>query len=522
VNSIGANRKTLVFLIIVPLAIYLGWQLAEPQSFNTLMVVTMLMGVLLTPILLRWHRPILIFSWNAAFVFALLPGSPPLWMLMSGASLLIVVLESIIQKRIRLLNVPSLTWTLAILSVVVFLTAYIRGGIGLRTMGSEAYGGKRYIVIFATILGYFALSTAQMPAASEGRYTKFFFLSGLTHAVSNLIIFAGPVFFWLFLFFPVASAIQQAQAEFMGAELVRLGGVAAAMIGVFHYLLARYPLRDILSLRRPVLPLLLAATVALGSLGGFRSIVIQFGLLFVIKFLLDRLLFTRLSFAMLLVILLIGAVAVPNADRLPLSVQRAISFLPVEIDPEVRLDAWVSTEWRLQMWNLLLPELPNYLLIGKGYAINPTDLYMVQHAIASGFAGGYEGALTAGDYHSGPLSALVNFGIPGTLALLAFWFVSIRALVRNFRYGDQSVRNLNSLLLATYLSKVIFFVVIFGDFAYDLAGFCGLIGFSVAVNGGVRAKTPSSAPAGAPTENRAAPGAAGFALPQPIASRSQG
>ena len=38
--------------------------------------------------------------------------------------------------------------------------------------------------------------------------------------------------------------------------------------------------------------------------------------------------------------------------------------------PDARLDAEGSTEWRLDMWKALLPEVPQYLLLGKGFAFS--------------------------------------------------------------------------------------------------------------------------------------------------------
>ena len=61
------------------------------------------------------------------------------------------------------------------------------------------------------------------------------------------------------------------------------------------------------------------------------------------------------------------------ANRLPLTFQRALSFLPVNIDAGVRADAQASLDWRIEMWKALLPQVPPHLLLGKGYAITPED-----------------------------------------------------------------------------------------------------------------------------------------------------
>ena len=46
------------------------------------------------------------------------------------------------------------------------------------------------------------------------------------------------------------------------------------------------------------------------------------------------------------------------ADKMPLSVQRAISFLPINVDADVLADATGSTDWRVQMWASVIKDMP--------------------------------------------------------------------------------------------------------------------------------------------------------------------
>ena len=43
---------------------------------------------------------------------------------------------------------------------------------------------------------------------------------------------------------------------------------------------------------------------------------------------------------------------------MPGSVQRAISFLPVKVDSEILVEAQSSTDWRIQMWDVVAKEVP--------------------------------------------------------------------------------------------------------------------------------------------------------------------
>ena len=111
----------------------------------------------------------------------------------------------------------------------------------------------------------------------------------------------------------------------------------------------------------------------------------------------------------LICLILLGAITVPFINHFPASIQRSLSFLPLPVDPEVKLSADVSTEWRLKIWRNVIPEIPRYLLLGKGYALSATDLRSTQVGGGNDSARGAETAQLAGDYHSGPHHSARNF-----------------------------------------------------------------------------------------------------------------
>src|SRR5262249_45173838 len=147
----------------------------------------------------------------------------------------------------------------------------------------------------------------------------------------------------------------------------------------------------------------------------------------------------------------------PFSCGLPLSMQRSLSVLPLDIDPAARADAQASIEWRVEMWRMLLDEVPHYFWLGKGYAINPTDIYLMDQAVRHGLAGPFEGAMVSGDYHSGPLSVLIPFGIFGVTAFMAFLIASFRVIILNYRYGRPDISNINTFVLSYFTAKVIFY-----------------------------------------------------------------
>src|SRR5882724_11747360 len=145
------------------------------------------------------------------------------------------------------------------------------------------------------------------------------------------------------------------------------------------------------------------------------------------------------------------ALAIPFAQKLPFAVQRSLSFLPaVKVDLAAREEADSSAGWRVAMWNAVLPQVPGHLLLGKGYVMSQEDFA----ASTSGFrviSEAEQGAALAGDYHSGPLSVVLTFGIWGAIAFLWFLTAAVRVLYANYRNGDPALRTINTLLLASFL-----------------------------------------------------------------------
>jgi hypothetical protein len=247
--------------------------------------------------------------------------------------------------------------------------------------------------------------------------------------------------------------------------------------------MVRYGIRGVLDWSYPWrLALLLLACV--GALYcGFRSVLIFLGMIFAIQFYLEGLFRPRNLFILASVMVVVGSLMLPNAEKLPLVVQRTISFLPVEISPIARQNADYSAQWRLQMWEQLLPTIPEYLWKGKGYGIDPTDLEFAFENARRGYMGPYGGSLAAGDYHSGPLTIIIPLGIWGVLAFAWFIIVSLRYLYRAYRYGAPEFIAINRFLLAFFIARVVSFVFIFGSFSNELYFFTGIIGLSVSLNG---------------------------------------
>jgi len=473
-------RSLITYAVCIPLAVFLGYLMTNPLDIGTFITLALILAVLCGPLLIRFHHPLMLFFWNTTAVLFFLPGRPWVWMGTVTVSFMISMTQRILNKEVRAISVPELTRPLMAIVVVALVTAKLTGGIGLRAFGGDVYGGRKYLTLFAAILGFFALAANRIPRERARLSIGLYFLGGATVVIGDLFPVLGSALPFLFWLIPPYS-LSSSEIEI---GLTRLGGLTAVSSCIFSFMLARYGVQGIFTATRPWRFLAFIFFSGCGFFGGFRSLVIGYFGIFMLQFFLEGLHRTKLFPLMLLGLTLVGAAAVPFASKLPPTVQRALAFLPLPIDPVVSQSAQASSEWRLQMWKAVLPQVPQYLLLGKGLALSHQDwgdMGFGDKAISED----QWGAALAGDYHSGPLSVLIPFGIWGLIAFTWFLAAGLRVLYKNYRYGDPALRTINTFLLASFVVHVAMFWIIVGGFTSDMLQFVGVLGLSVGLNNGV-------------------------------------
>jgi hypothetical protein len=279
--------------------------------------------------------------------------------------------------------------------------------------------------------------------------------------------------------------------------VTRLGGFAVTGAAIANLMLANYGVRGTLMSAKLWRPALFGLALLLVLMGGFRSSIIAIIMVFGLLFWLEGLHRSRLILPFGMAAVLMGAVLVPTISYMPYTVQRCFAFLPLDIDPVTRMNAEDSSQWRLDMWAALLPQIPNYLLLGKGLAIKVETFNEVMgqgSAFARNIDASQNPLALANDFHSGPLSIVIPFGIWGVLAWLWFWGGGFYVLYRNYKYCDPDLKVFSRFLLATFVGSCIGFIFVFGDMGY-ITFFCGTIGLSVALNHGVCGPAKNKLPA---------------------------
>ena len=109
-NAPALLRLLVIYAVCVPLAVIVGYMLANPLDYSMLAEFGILAFILVLPILLKWHHWLLLLSWNLNLVLFFFKGSPPPWLAMAAVSLLISVLQRALSRQHQFISVPVITW----------------------------------------------------------------------------------------------------------------------------------------------------------------------------------------------------------------------------------------------------------------------------------------------------------------------------------------------------------------------------------------------------------------------------
>ena len=141
------------------------------------------------------------------------------------------------------IRVPELVKPLLLLVVVIVVTAWVRGGIGLKILGGSGYGGKKYVYVLGAFMGYFALTAQKIAIGKSQQAVKWFFLSAISFALGNTIYVLGPAFYVLYNLVSPDSVGSQVAADWGQNVVERFGGFGPAASGLLAFVLARWGVR---------------------------------------------------------------------------------------------------------------------------------------------------------------------------------------------------------------------------------------------------------------------------------------
>ncbi len=418
---------------------------------------------------------VLMMASNIGMVFALvmglrfsdliLPGLPQGLNMMDVVILFLIALilggHSITKQRM-------IRWSLshyALLGFALVLAIIIAlRGIGIRFLGSNEWGGFAYIKIAIFIAFYLICGRLRITEKQVKLGLILMLLLSTVPAVAQAVFYlTGGAVYIQYMFLEaytsgLLSTLDAVQSDAGTARFYFTGLASALVVGAMAF----FPLER---RSRIFFVLFWMAGFFITLLSGFRGATVGIAgttLIFLVLYYPRRRIVILTASTLAFTAILVGLT--PFIPDLPAGVQRALSWVPwYDIPFFVKMDAAISTEWRLDVWNETMRKLPNYLLLGRGLTFNSAE---VQAALA--LRDTISWAYISHNYHSGPLSVLVTTGIPGAFLFVLFSIMigleGIKGMAMMRRQGTSVfMMRVYVVFLAHLLYSIASFYLIYGD-----------------------------------------------------------
>src|SRR6202051_4367682 len=99
----------ITYAVCIPMAILVGYLLTDPLNYGTLGLFALIALVLLSPLVIKWHYPLLVFGLSSPIYCFFLKGNPPLAQVVVMLSLGIAIIDRTINSEKRFISVPVMT-----------------------------------------------------------------------------------------------------------------------------------------------------------------------------------------------------------------------------------------------------------------------------------------------------------------------------------------------------------------------------------------------------------------------------
>jgi hypothetical protein len=396
------------------------------------------------------------------------------------------------QKRIKLGN-PRFLWPIMTVTLIVL---YHNHDLNVRALGGETQeGAKPAILIYLVVLAYFCGINMSSPSVHFFSKIPLYsvILTGLSSVPFLLTTFIpslAPYAYYITDNVNVQAYLDtQASSSQAVTGISRLGPLGSLGGSLQLYLLSYYPIGTWLRPERWWVAGLSSICIALVLITGFRNSLFSFAVMVMVAswcYYSWRALFLPSAFVIMVLIFFAASsnnlINLPT-DKLPLIVQRTLSFLPGDWDEEALESAKSSNDFRQNMQDLYIKEyMDKSPLIGNGFSIDTKEFNRLSDILKNGGGGEDDEYLTARTFiegkmfHTGWLSVYDAVGIIGSIAFVVLAWNEIRTLA-HFMFGPKADRRSSLFpiyvwLLCGILPSMIGFFTVFGDFGQTFSGLC--------------------------------------------------
>lgn len=410
-----------------------------------------------------------------------LPSKANLYFLLMALVSAGMIAHAIVAKETRPRR-PQSKWVIFMMAVLLG-TAYLRG-FGLRAIGGEAWGGFNYIVMMLASVFFLASIEVDLTERQWKRAVVWMCLLSLVPVGAQAIyaLSGGKLYHVFYLVAPEFQVLEYMFQREQGSGLARLqqANIAAQYLFILALLLAPQKAH-----RKWVFLLVLLSLVMAGIAGNRISIIFNTLLLGAYIFsdtrrTIAQTLSHPLTLAALVVLLLLSQLA----TYLPPTFQRVFSVLPfAKVSWEVSMAASGTIAWRMEVWARALQQVPDYLLLGKGFAFSAQEVMTI--TARQLYMNDIEYVLASHNYHNGMLHTLLDLGLLGLLAAVGF----IASVL--YRHGpflrrtwqSPALRHYHRVVLSVFVATVIVYFVLAGGVTH----LCTLFFWAILLEGFLRA-----------------------------------
>ena len=334
-------------------------------------------------------------------------------------------------KMIR--NKPVYSWLdiILLINVLYVVSTYLRNPVGVQAFGSDMVGGRPYLEIIFALAGYWVLSQVIMTPGQAMRLPLLLsavslFLGALS-AITYLFPALAPILGHLYGGVDAETYNAEQRGNNTGDEGADARAQFLSPIGstIFNLL---YSYTSPLTWINPMYlwRFLLAIIALFFCLKSGHRITVP-GIAFTI--LLATYFRKGIGGVILMFLFIVPPFAILIAGQgtfyqLPETAQRTLSVFPGKWNPNVLMDAQGSTDWRVEMWGIVMHE--NKYIHNKTFG----DGFGYTREVYENMSkeGGQEDFMLVGDVHSGPISAIRDVGYVGMgLFITLLVGVAIRA-----------------------------------------------------------------------------------------------
>jgi hypothetical protein len=327
--------------------------------------------------------------------------------------------------------------------------------LGLRILGSTVWGGRFYVWIYCGLFAYIVLSSLPVDGKAWSKlpllilFALFFDLivGVITAMVPSLVEVIAPFYSGVSL-----SGYQNVDVGVVEDKTGRVGAFGDFGLGILLLVLARY---NIASLWRPNYFIAFVGTIVgiAGVLaGGFRSAILNTLLLFLAASIRDLKGRAFLMIAGVAGLLILLPLVHQHVFSLPKQIQRGLTFLPADWDPEMVADAESSNEFRFKIWNIWASKFfPEHPFLGRGFGFDPSLTGYSSYVSDASDINWDIVCVATGSIHNGFFSVIDAMGIVGAVFFIFWQLVLLRRIVIYLLKEDNSGSNPALRYLALYL-----------------------------------------------------------------------